>query len=1090
MDTTGNFTGNFTGNSTGCTYCNLPVTQSGLVRHVNTAHRNMSTGQLNALEGFSKWRECDYCSSRFVGDRGLATHIRVAHQGRIVAVDPSRTDTPAIVPVSLLEDTIVADLQDQYEDNDFIPACPWEYRIQQAPADYGYLVGKYPKGAYYQHHTWRAPLQKIVLKLLETSVSEDEETATRGLAALQILPGLVEHCRHQRRKVLTPIELLRSIEVIPDKAIEIIRIAREWLPSRRVLPKTWPKPNVEHTRARIEALASVNRLSSATAALGTLQDLLTGVPAVPVPSPEFIAQRILELHPESDERDILPDSMDDPSFAECLQLNADQVRDRFYSLKKNTSAGNTGWTFSWLKLLGDDRKDPNYDPTVTPPTALHKAFTAFFNKILQGRITGEGRELLVTARLIMISKPDGGLRPIRIECAIMRLFGAVASGVARAVIGPKLRPQQLGGGLKCGVEFGARLLDAAYEREDGIISVDIANAFNTTRHRLIWDGLHQHYPGILRYYRMKYETAARMVDNQGKIIGMTSTGVGQGDPWGGLLFEVGVHSALLDLSMAVTRVEIQYNRENPHNKITRPGAVSAYEDDTQVRGEVPMLFILAPLIKDIFANHGFEVKVSKSKITGVLVEASGFPPDDFEIVEEGLIALGVPIGRANYRSQTTERMIEAMHPPTAAFQLLRPRTAILLLSMCYDSRPSFLLRTASNPKLVYDAASRFDTKMLETVAAIFQMEPTEDFAKRVFSKRSNGGLGLTRHLGMATEKNQLLSRAAFLSFLSEYHPTAVQATQTQYELSAVRLGALEELTDHTGLTEVIMSTMTLKNSGGILSAAVAKADKFTRRSIHARLCNTNKYSVAAWFLSASESSTSCLFSSTGLGHEGYFGNAEFRSVGRAKLGAGPMNDLEGTDLVCKCRVVYDPIEFPFHAMSCSLNKGFRTKRHNDIRDLLYALLKRRFPALTNESLKLEPLVGQFEGGERDVKADILWIHQAAMVVIDIACVDPGCQQYLEAPVESWRTEDKAALRMEFVKRQHYSKVALPARLPVNSVYPFVVEASGRLGPCALSLLNRICGTQTFLRSSFLKDVALITARYMGMMLKATRDQRL
>jgi hypothetical protein len=61
--------------------------------------------------------------------------------------------------------------------------------------------------------------------------------------------------------------------------------------------------------------------------------------------------------------------------------------------------------------------------------------------------------------------------------------------------------------------------------------------------------------------------------------------------------------------------------------------------------------------------------------------------------------------------------------------------------------------------------------MLEADAAIFQIEPTEDFAKRVFSKRSNGGLGLTRHLGMATEKNQLLSRAAYLSFLSEYHPT-------------------------------------------------------------------------------------------------------------------------------------------------------------------------------------------------------------------------------------------------------------------------------------------------------------------------------
>jgi hypothetical protein len=1081
---------NLSASVTSCTYCKLPVTQSGLVRHINTAHRNLATGELNALEGFSKWRECEFCSYRFVGDRGLATHIRVAHDGRTGFVLPGRIDTPAAAPTPLLDIATGTDPYELYDTYDSIPPCPWDYRIQQAPTNYGYLVGKYHKGAFLTHHTWRAPLQKIVLKLLETSVSEDEETATRGLAALQILPGLVEHCRHQRRKMLTPIELLRSIEVIPDKAIEIIRLAQEWLVTLRTLPKTWPKPNVEHTRARIEALASENRLSSATGALGVLQGLLTGVPAVPVPSPEFIAQRIRELHPESDERDLLPDSEDDPSLAECLQLNADQVRERFYSLKKNTSAGNTGWTNSWLRLLGDDRKDPNYDAKETPPTAIHKAFTTFFNKVLQGRITGEGRELLVTARLIMISKPDGGLRPIRIECAIMRLFGAAASGIARAVIGPMLRPQQLGGGLKCGVEFGARLLDSAYEREDGIISVDIANAFNTARHRLIWDGLHQYYPGILRYYRMKYETSSRMVDNQGKIIGMTSTGVGQGDPWGGLLFEVGVHSALLDLSVAVMRVESQYNREHPHNKITRPGAVSAYEDDTQVRGEMPILFLVAPLIKDIFANHGFEVKVSKSKITGLLVQASGFPPDDFEIAEQGLIALGVPIGNAGYRSQTTERLIEAMHPPTQAFQLLRPRTALLLLSSCFDSRPSFLLRTASNPALVHRAASIFDTKMVQTLAAIFQMDPTEAFAEIAFAKRKKGGFGFTRHHGMATEKNQLMSRITYMSFLSDYHPTAVQATQTQYDLSAVRLGALEELTDHTGLTEVIMSTLTLENCGGILSAAVAKADDFVKRRIHAEMCNTNKYSKAAWFLSASESSTSCLFSTTGLGHEGYFGNAEFRCVGRAKLGAGPMNDLEGTDLVCQCRVHYDPAEFPFHAMSCALNKGFRTKRHNDIRDLLYALLRKRFPALSNESLKLEPFVGQFEGGERDVKADIIWIDQAAKVIIDIACVDPGCEQYLVAPVESWRNEDKAAQRMEFVKRQHYSKVALPARLPVNSVYPFVVEASGRLGPCALSLLNRICGTQTFLRSSFLRDVALITARYMGMMLKATRDQRL
>ena len=103
---------------------------------------------------------------------------------------------------------------------------------------------------------------------------------------------------------------------------------------------------------------------------------------------------------------MFPDSAADPELDDCLQPNSDQVNDCFYSLKSDTSAGDTGLTNEWLRLVEDDRNDPNYCATTTPPTPIHKALTAFFNKILQGRISGEGRELLVTARLIMINKPD------------------------------------------------------------------------------------------------------------------------------------------------------------------------------------------------------------------------------------------------------------------------------------------------------------------------------------------------------------------------------------------------------------------------------------------------------------------------------------------------------------------------------------------------------------------------------------------------------------------------------------------------------------------------------------------------------------
>ena len=97
----------------------------------------------------------------------------------------------------------------------------------------------------------------------------------------------------------------------------------------------------------------------------------------------------------------------------------------------------------------------------TPPLPIH---TAFFNKILRGDVLGGGHDLLITARLIMLPKGPQSFRPLRIECALMRLFSAAACDIARPLMATSLRPLQLGGGLRGGVEFGARLLDIGYDQ--------------------------------------------------------------------------------------------------------------------------------------------------------------------------------------------------------------------------------------------------------------------------------------------------------------------------------------------------------------------------------------------------------------------------------------------------------------------------------------------------------------------------------------------------------------------------------------------------------------------------------------------------
>ena len=151
--------------------------------------------------------------------------------------------------------------------------------------------------------------------------------------------------------------------------------------------------------------------------------------------------------------------------------------------------------------------------------------------MLLRNIKGIARDLLVGARLTLIDKPGGGCRPIRIECACRQWFRAAASKVAMLMIGPYLRPLQLGGGFSHGAGIGARMGGLFLRREGfSVMSVDIENAFNSTRHRVIYDSLRLYYPSLIPFFCFKYEHSSSMRNNTGTTVASTCTGVGQGDP--------------------------------------------------------------------------------------------------------------------------------------------------------------------------------------------------------------------------------------------------------------------------------------------------------------------------------------------------------------------------------------------------------------------------------------------------------------------------------------------------------------------------------------------------------------------------------
>ena len=487
------------------------------------------------------------------------------------------------------------------------------------------------------------------------------------------------------------------------------------------------------------------------------------------------------------------------------------------------------------------------------------AWTAFANKILAGEVTGAGRELLVTGRLTMISRGSGnGFHPICMDCCAYRAIGVTSVVAARARL-PSMQPLQFGGGIRNGAEIVARADALAYDQGKAILSIDIKNAFNTTRLSIIYDGLLQADPSLLHYFRWRYGNPSILCDNTGATVATTRTGVRQGDPWGSLLFEVAIRPSL---QARLTQLEEEHNAEHPHDNIQSPGSVAAFEDDTQARSDPRIIFQLAPLIKDIFAIDGFIVNESKCKITGAGITAlPNDAPHGFEIQESGTTALGFPIGNEQFRTATTRSKMEAMAPLLAALRLLTPRSAILLLSQCICHRPGFLLRRASDLALVMPFARTFDEKICLAVEDTLRMDRHDGARARIFLPRHLAGMGIVRNAGMASEKGRLISRLALTEFLGQFYPNELTNLQLQHNFWLdIQLGQEEDLGHLTDIPTSTIAAMTFRSSKAILALGKRTADTIALTA----LADNGQLQTAANLLSYSASNFSFRFSTTGI----------------------------------------------------------------------------------------------------------------------------------------------------------------------------------------------------------------------------------
>ncbi len=1146
-----------------CHSCQLQIAKCSELRHMNNVHGPAGTmpktaAELNEDEGpqAQRWRDCQWCGGHFIG---IKQHVKKCPSRPAVApAEPAAAAAAAAAPGGIgnaaenagdaenagqpvgdaenagqpLEEAgnvgqqagaggnvgqqegaaenvgqlagAAGNVGQQMGDGRVAGANGNEIAGEEEEAvDYGRLVAEFNKGLYSPHHASIEYIKQIFIILLRQAVEDSVVRSVEAIVALQLIAGMVQFLKdNARRKVMKPQDMLRAIIASPNKATCIINLAKQFRKLKRVRGDQAPRqPNVEITRAEIEKLINDGRLSTARKRVGMMQKMILGEQIPQMISQEAMNERIPILFPRGDERDELPDEEEDPAIEECLQLNGHQIRERGSKLNTGSCAGSTGITFKLLSKILNDKQDEGHNAD-SPPGDIHNALAAFTNKVLQNKICPEGRELLTTVRLVMVPKDEGdGLRPLQIDCSLMRFMAGAAKKVSSPVIAPYLLPRQLGGSIKRGPEIVIRFIDQALAEGKSVIQIDSTNAFGLMRHRKIYNKLKDVIPSIVRFFRFKYGAGVIVRDSRGNIVTTRETGVGQGDPGAGDYYMLGADEMLREMETTLIAQEEEY-RDFRH-EVVEPGAVLAYYDDVYVAGDAPVINLFVDKIQPIYARHDAEVNVPKSAATGTHVEEWEGLPADWPTQEHGTLALGAYVGDPDWKKERIAAKVEKMAPPTNALVLLRNLSQMLLIKSCYNLLAAYTVATARNMEDIAEAANRFDTRIQREVTRIAQAELTPTIRSIITRPNRHGGFGILQTGGIEAEIAILTSRQYYIEFISKYQPNKLQYALDITFSTEILLGGSEGVEDLTEIDATDMATITVGNVRRILAGGKRKVYEGLEEQQYQELADDQRsMQHAAYLRSASGTNAAVVFitGTRGRGSEVYFADGEYQACLRRHLGLGPSN-AEPAVRVCQCGEAYESEENKTHGTLCSINKGLRTKLHNQIVQTLCQLIRSMNPMAGAEDIKMEQDVGQIvtagaQGGPEHVtlvRADIVFKKGPTKFVIDAAVVNPAAKEFLRHPVDSHMHQDRAAVKTEIRKRKHYGRSSrdtggLPATIPAASVIPFVFESSGRLGPSALMFLNFICGTQTFRRSAFISDCAMICARYNGKMLVATRNR--
>lgn len=244
------------------------------------------------------------------------------------------------------------------------------------------------------------------------------------------------------------------------------------------------------------------------------------------------------------------------------------------------------------------------------------------------------------------------------------------------------------------------------------------------------------------------------------------------------------------------------------------------------------------------------------------------------------------------------------------------------------------------------------------------------------------------------------------------------------------------------------------------------------------LMSEGKKDWCAWFRSSEFRGSGRFLSGLGGFLTGVFqftSDDHYRMAIRMRCLVDPPIPMEGPCPLCRNLVA--PANVAFHLLDCSHGQWFFTNRHHAVRDVLFDLLadlghKPQREVVVSPAVQepQTPEQSSIDSGEMDqsLRADIVFSEPGARVptLIDVMVTDPAAQSYRH--LHPHETADAVAKYQEERKEAKYNTVN-----GLHRVAPFVVEATGRLGPKAAEWLRYITDKNHYQRTVV---KARITAR--------------